>query len=350
MNLTQRKKYEYLVDVLTRMLFAMLLLLTFFTAWQGIDVPETVTEGSAAEDDAAAEEASAAVTFDVPATRLLGEYRLSDEKVLLTNDLDTHIYSTEENDVLDAVLAWQVSCTGYRTRAGAVQAARFLALEFPYRIPYFYENGRLDNHGSYREYCDGEGRYYHTGLYLSKDRKDDVLESEHGPAVWGEYMYSYPAGSQLRNGLDCSGFICWALYNAGYDPGDVGSGYSVFDDDLSDICVLTPLSRASLAEALPGDLVFYNGHVGMIIGIDTGAADGGADDTGDTTGTVATEKTTASDDTVYYIAEAYDPDLHVLTYTTKDFLRSRFTHIGYMGDYYGSDGLLTMMWPDEPTN
>ena len=41
-------------------------------------------------------------------------------------------YTEEENDLLDATLKDRINDVGYKTRAGAVEAARFLALEFPY--------------------------------------------------------------------------------------------------------------------------------------------------------------------------------------------------------------------------
>ena len=46
-------------------------------------------------------------------------------------------YTKEENDLLDEILASRVEKAGWHTRAGVVEAARFLALEFPFRINYF---------------------------------------------------------------------------------------------------------------------------------------------------------------------------------------------------------------------
>ena len=57
-------------------------------------------------------------------------------------------YTKEQIDLLDDILKSEVEKAGPGTRAGVVAAATFLPLEFPYKIPYFYENGRLTNNGS----------------------------------------------------------------------------------------------------------------------------------------------------------------------------------------------------------
>ena len=41
-------------------------------------------------------------------------------------------------------------------------------MNFKFRIPYFYENGRL--HSSGANYVDGEGRYYKVGMYLHEKK------------------------------------------------------------------------------------------------------------------------------------------------------------------------------------
>lgn len=62
------------------------------------------------------------------------------------------------------------------SRAGVAEAARFLTLEFPYRIGYFNENGRLANPPK----VDCEERYYHKGLYLHSSRFEvgDLLSGD----------------------------------------------------------------------------------------------------------------------------------------------------------------------------
>ena len=77
------------------------------------------------------------------------------------------------------------------------------------------------------------------------------------PYVWG--------GSSPSTSFDCSGFVSWVINNCGngWDVGRLGS------DGLCSICDIIPRS-----EAMPGDLVFFQGtydtpgtsHVGIYVG------------------------------------------------------------------------------------
>lgn len=235
-------------------------------------------------------------------------------------------YSKSEAELLDKLLAFKINESGFKTRAGAVEAARFLTLEFKYRIPYFYENGRV--HPSGVHYADGEGRYYKVGLYLDDSKKDDIIASYRGPAIWGCPLtnlepapeYGYIMGAKKPNGLDCSGFISWALKNAGFDPGDIGAGDSEYPyqmTKLGEFVSLTPELIKS-GKIRTGDLINYWGHIGMIIGID--------------------------DDSIY-VAESL-PNLGgaVAKRYLKSNIRNTFTHVVLMDKYYEKDGNLTDMW------
>ena len=197
-----------------------------------------------------------------------------------------------EAAVLDDVLAYKIYKAGYKTRAGVVAAARFLSLEFPYKLAYFSESGRLDNTTG-TAVCDGEGRYYHKGLYLSEDKYDDIEKSMYGPKYWGLFFiedttddhskddfYLYdgfvPAdiGSDLYlskrpNGLDCSGFVSWCYLNGGFDFGDMGAGGigSYGMTDLGELVYITDeLVQSDRIKA--GDLIGYSSHVGIVIGVE----------------------------------------------------------------------------------
>lgn len=232
--------------------------------------------------------------------------------------LECEEFSLEESELLDEILKSRISDAGYKTRAGAVEAARFLTLEFPYRLNYFYENGRQTTNN-----VDGEGRYYHEGLYLSITKYESITGSKTGPQMWGCPLYSNPAKKYADNGLDCSGFVSWALLNAGFDVKDVGAGFSV-NSDLTDFGELKKLSKdlANTNTIKPGDLLHSNaagGHIAIIIGIDNN---------------------------YYYVAQAlwYDEVGVIISKYKKNSLSSAFSEVVLMDKYYVKDGNLTYMW------
>ena len=187
--------------------------------------------------------------------------------------LSCNRYTEEENKILDKILASRVKEAGEGTRGGVIAAARFLTLEFPYNISYFAENGRLKNHGL-QSTIDGEGRFYHKGLYLSVLKYKELMSNAStltGPKPWGCSLYSIPMEIYQTNGLDCSGFVSWAMYNGGFDVGDVGAGdFKEITDELSD---LGPHNKITFdfmknGKYKVGDYIAKNGHAALIIGID----------------------------------------------------------------------------------
>lgn len=190
--------------------------------------------------------------------------------------IPAYYYTEEQNDLLDAALKYSVDQAGYGTRSGPVAAARFLTMEFPWFIQYFYENGRLNNLPN-RGHVDGEGRYYHIGLYLHESRYEDISATLVGPAIWGAPLTNFEddgyfvPGQKYPNGLSCSGFVSWALLNGGFDVGDSGAGdYEFRDDDLCDLGERVPLTEQLMASGRVqvGDLIGEDGHIAIIIGFD----------------------------------------------------------------------------------
>lgn len=254
-------------------------------------------------------------SLTVIATDLITEPTLNNNKKALA----CKQYSNEEAKLLDELLAYRISEAGLNTRAGAVAAARFLVLEFKYQIKYFFENGRLLTNDT-RPYVDGEGRYYHKGLYLSTDKYKDIKASMHGPQMWGCNMYSRITKATSPNGLDCSGYVSWALLNAGFDVGDAGAGVNVNKkNDLDDLGEKLSINKDNLAKkrVKVGDLVSAYGHIGILIGMD---------------------------DKHYYIAESLEKDIHVLKMTESELIKSDWKWFVLMDDVYKEDGNLTNMW------
>ncbi len=254
------------------------------------------------------------ISYPVIVSDLYTTPRIDPEKELLP----CARYTKEENDLLDTVLSYLIEEAGVKTRAGVVEAARFLTLRFPYKLEYFYENGRIDS--PRMPEADGEGRYYHKGLYLHESRYENIGTEVTGEAVWGCPLYSYDEGTKTPNGFNCSGFISWVLLNGGYDPGDLGSGLAT-ETDLTDLGERVPFKDLDFSALKPGDLLGYDGHIGILIGIDDG---------------------------VYYIAQSYwVGDLSVLEADEETIRNGEWAYAVLMDSYYLNDGDLTMMWDKE---
>lgn len=230
-------------------------------------------------------------------------------------------FSQDEEKLLDKILASRISDVGFGTRAGVVAAARFLTLEFPYKISYFSENGRLTDYNS----VDGEGRFYHKGLYLTSDKYSSLSYIDKGPKPWGCYMYSRPSKGMRANGLDCSGFTTWVLYNGGFDIGDFGAHGKRDELDLNsfgDEVKLTydvSVSDKIKAGDLLGEVSVSEGHSAIVVGVDKNN---------------------------YYVAESLwiSPlGVNINTYR-KSSLYKHFETVNLMDSYYKKDGNYSAMW------
>ena len=205
--------------------------------------------------------------FELISTSLIRPRLMSNYKTTV----GCNVYTKEQVDMLDDILKSEVDRAGPGTRAGVVAAATFLPMEFPYKIPYFYENGRLSENGNHKT-VDGEGRWYHKGLYLGVDKQNEVKYVMNGPKSWGCPLLNWEddgyrkPGEYYPNGLDCSGYISWVLYNGGLDPGDLGSGISGSLPDLSDLGEIRYINYDLMHSGTvkPGDLIGWDGHIALI--------------------------------------------------------------------------------------
>ena len=205
--------------------------------------------------------------FDIISTGLIRPRMLNNNKSIV----GCNVYTKEQVEMLDDILASEVEKAGPGTRAGVVAAATFLPMEFPYKIPYFYENGRLSE-SSYHKKVDGEGRWYHKGLYLGTDKEFTVELTMNGPRSWGCPLLNWEddgnrkPGEYYPNGFDCSGYVSWTLYNGGLDPGDLGAGISGDAFDLSNLGEVKYINYELLHSGTvkPGDLIGWDGHAAII--------------------------------------------------------------------------------------
>ena len=208
--------------------------------------------------------------FDLTSTSLIRRRVLDNNKQVV----GCNSYTKEQVELLDNILSYEVEKAGPGTRAGVVAAATFLPLEFPYKIPYFYENGRLSNTGL--RIVDGEGRWYHKGLYLGEDKERGVTQVLNGPRSWGcslmnmEYDGGRSPGEYYPNGFDCSGYVSWVLHNGGLDQGDIGAGITDGVQDMTDLGELRYINYDLMHSGAvkPGDLIGWDGHTAVIAWID----------------------------------------------------------------------------------
>ena len=262
-------------------------------------------------------------TTKVIVTDLINPMILDDKKSFLT----CHKYTEEEATILDDILKTRIDLKGEGTRAALIETIRFITLSFKDKVPYFFENGRLEPYGKMK-LVDGEGRYYHKGLYLSENKKESIVASFVGPSIWGcpltnfDDLYGWTIGAKYPNGLDCSGFVSWALYNSGIDVKDIGAGISEGVDDISDLGEMHKLTYdfVNNKEFKVGDIIGWDGHIALIAGID---------------------------DENIYIAESLSRGVRIASFNYKNRyseLYRSYQYINKMDNVYKSDGLYTDMW------
>ena len=262
-------------------------------------------------------------TMEITVTDLIEPYRLDLRKPVIPCE---H-YTEEEAHLLDDILVSRVKHKGEGTRAALIEVLRFITLNFKYKVPYFYEHGRLETHYESQLKVDGEGRYYHKGLYLSKDKYDSIEYVYEDKQMWGCPLTNYDTtdgwiyGKKYPNGLDCSGFATWALYNAGIDVGDIGAGIGE-EHDLSDVGEYHPLTweYANYGDYKVGDYISFWGHAAFIAG---------------------------KDDTNLYIAESLITGVRMRTLNYKNknsSLYKIFTYINKLDDVFTGEGEYTDMW------
>ena len=168
-----------------------------------------------------------------------GNYELvSDGDEILNQALDVFLESHGSSlEEFNNLIVSNVEDSGYGTRAGVVAAAVTLIAElgnnYNVKIPYFWGGG----HGQ-------------------------MIEG--AASNWGSGRCFTSANGQAYTacGLDCSGFITWALYNGGFDIAARSAGSF---QNLSGAERVT-LEDSAILE--PGDLLESNSHIVLVIGVD----------------------------------------------------------------------------------
>ena len=255
---------------------------------------------------------------DMISTELIRPAVLDNNK----SKLPCNFYNENDVKILDDILKSRIEEAIPGTRAATAVVSRFLTLEFPFKIPYFYENGRLTGNT-----VEGEGRYYKKGLYIGINKQNEIKNVMAGPSSWGCPLMNYEddgyraPNTLYPNGLDCSGYVSWILYNAGLDLGDIGAGRTS-EYDYTDVGELNYNSYDLLhsGKVKVGDLIGWDGHIAVI---------------------------GAMSDTKIYVTESLLPGVIMDEYdysSPYSNFYSRYDYIIDMSNNYKGDGNLKSMW------
>lgn len=147
-----------------------------------------------------------------------------------------------------------VRSAGYKTREGVVAAALYLSSHIDVHIPYFWSGGHFHTYSGYA------------------DKGDNFIGV---PDKWGcsvtmigKGTPSQTPGKQYPFGMDCSGFVAWAIFNGGYYTGSnelyVPTDGSVFGS-LGGISLPNVKVANAKGKIKPGDIATKSGHVGMVV-------------------------------------------------------------------------------------
>lgn len=169
-----------------------------------------------------------------------GDYELSsDGDEILHEPLDSFLESKGTSlEEFNNLIASNVEDAGYGTRAGVVAAAVTLIAElgnnYDVKIPYFWGGG----HGQMITGAEGN---------------------------WGSNQCRASANGRIYDycGLDCSGFVAWAIWNGGFNIAAQVTG------QFQDLPGAERVSLSSSSAVLePGDLLESNSHIVLVIGVD----------------------------------------------------------------------------------
>ncbi len=194
------------------------------------------------------------------------KYNSSKNALVLGNSADSgNLIQCGSGSRYNTGLYNNIRTAGYKTREGVVAAAIYLSSQIDVHIPYFWSGGHF--HGYHG--------YLSNGQYTSfEDTQDNFMGV---PDSWGcQVKMDFGGTDKQRNGqtypfgIDCSGFITWAIYNGGYYTGSssqklvVPTTSNVFNS-LGGIRVSSVTLGDAKGKIKPGDLATKDGHVAMVV-------------------------------------------------------------------------------------
>ena len=202
----------------------------------------------------------------------------------LSDFMACRMYTDSQIAAINNNLANAVNKAGYGTREGVVAAAKYLASELDVTVPYWY-GGKYKQKGINKEWgCD------------------KTITANPGTE-------RQPTGSIHPYGLDCSGFVSWAIRNGGYKANTILEGTDNqinFTNEYVDWNDYNSINKVK-----PGDLAWTDGHIGIIVEVDKASCS-------------------------YYVAEAKGAKYGVLI-TRNSCFGSDFKTIILMDGYYNNN-------------
>lgn len=167
----------------------------------------------------------------------------SDGDSFLHESLDTFLASNGTSiEEFNKLISSNVEDVGYGTREGVVAAAVTLIAElgntYEVKLPYFWGGGH--------------------GEMISGAASNWGSNQCHATAFGNNYNYC---------GLDCSGFVAWAIYNGGFMIAARTAG------NFQNLPEAESVSLTGSAVLQPGDLLESNGHVILVVDIDEEAGE-----------------------------------------------------------------------------
>lgn len=185
-----------------------------------------------------------------------------DTRPLMTCDA----YTKQEADNLDKALKQDINKAPNK-RGKVVTAATFL-VSLDYAVPYGFEFRTKTQEGPSYEYV---GRFTREGLHLQRFTDE---KGEHLP--WGcliKTHKNYPRenvqnlGDTYENGLQCSSFVGWCLFNGGAVQ-DLNLLEKTYANEYRTFPSSTEISLKEGIDAIrAGDLLWFSGHIAIVIGV-----------------------------------------------------------------------------------
>lgn len=146
---------------------------------------------------------------------------------------------------------------GYKSREGVVAAALYLSSHINIHIPYFWSGGHFHTYSGYNDSGD-------NFIGISDKWGCDVKMMSPGTD-------KQKPNNKYPFGMDCNGFVAWAIFNGGYYTGDPKQKITVSTTTPGSIGGADGFQPETISfsqakgKVKPGDIAYKDGHVGLVV-------------------------------------------------------------------------------------